>query len=373
MPKICYLTYQSFPSEKANTIQTISNLKYFVKNGYDVELIFPLREKNSSDKFEDLEKFYNFKEGIKITGIKHNYPFGKINFLEKLFFLLSHALWSRKIVKKLLTSSYKADVFFTRSEWISYFLSKNNKNVIYECHQLSKIKRILIPLILKNKKSQVIFLNQKLLTRTKLEKSVYSQITVLHNGVDHELFNETVDKNKNHIIFVGNLIRFDKNRNIDFLINSFKDKRLSKKYNLKIVGGPDVEVARLNKIIRNNNLEDKIETLGRLNRKKTIEEIEKAEIGLLINSSKNTHSTDFTSPLKYFEYLMGGLKVVAVDFPSHRVLPFSENINYFKENNKEEFIKSIYSASSKKAIAKRSLEDITIDSRVKKIIEIIEN
>ena len=58
MPKICYLTYQSFPSEKANTIQTISNLKYFVKNGYDVELIFPLREKNSSDNFEDLKKYF---------------------------------------------------------------------------------------------------------------------------------------------------------------------------------------------------------------------------------------------------------------------------------------------------------------------------
>ena len=50
---------------------------------------------------------------------------------------------------------------------------------------------------------------------------------------------------------------------------------------------------------------------------------------------------------------MGGLKVVAVDFPSHKVLPFSENINYFKENNKEEFIKSIYNASSKKAIYKK--------------------
>ena len=373
MPKICYLTYQSFPSEKANTIQTISNLKYFVKNGYDVELIFPLREKNSSDNFEDLKKYYNFKEKIKITGVKHNYPFGKIHFLEKLFFLFSHTLWSRKTVKKLLTSRHKADTFFTRSEWISYFLSKNNRNLIYECHQLSKIKRILIPLILKNKKSKVIFLNQKLLTETKLEKSSYSQITVLHNAADHELFKETVRKNKNHIIFVGNLIRFDKNRNIDFLINSFNDKRLSEKYNLKIIGGPDVEIARLNKIIRNNNLEDKIETLGRLNRKKTIEEIEKAEIGLLINSSKNIHSTDFTSPLKYFEYLMGGLKVVAVDFPAHKVLPFSENINYFSENNKEEFIKSIYNASSKKAIAKKSLEDITVDSRVKKIIEIIEN
>ena len=166
MPKICYLTYKSFPSEKANTIQTISNLKYFVKNGYEVELIFPLREINSSDKIEDLEKFYNFKEGIKITGIKHNYPFGKIHFLEKLFFLFSHTLWSRKIVKKLLSSRYKADTFFTRSEWISYFLSKNNKNLIYDCHQLSKIKRILIPLILKNNQSPHLLRNPLYLEHT---------------------------------------------------------------------------------------------------------------------------------------------------------------------------------------------------------------
>ena len=373
MSKICYLTYQSFPSEKANTIQTISNLKYFVKNGYDVELIFPLREANSSDKLENLEKYYNFKEKIKISGVKHNYPFGKVYFLEKLSFLISHRLWSRNIVKKLLASKYKADVFFTRSEWISYFLSKNNQIVIYECHQLSKLKRLLIPLMLKNKNSKIIFLNEKLLTETKLEKSFYSQVTVLHNGVDHELFKEALTKNKNHIIFVGNLIRFNNNRNIDFLINSFKDKRLSEKYKLKIIGGPEGELIRLNKIIRNNNLENKIETLGRLNRKNTIKEIERAEIGLLINSSKNMHSTHFTSPLKYFEYLMGGLKVVAVDFPAHKVLPLSENINYFGENNNEEFIKSISSASNKKAIEKSSLEDITLDSRVKKIIEIIEN
>ena len=80
MSKICYLTYQSFPSVKANTIQTISNLKYFVRNGYDVELIFPLREKNSSDKLEDLQKFYSFNEDIKITNkvaFNHQYAFLK--------------------------------------------------------------------------------------------------------------------------------------------------------------------------------------------------------------------------------------------------------------------------------------------------------
>ena len=40
-----YITYQTFPADTANSLQTISNLKYFVKNSYDVYLYFPLREK----------------------------------------------------------------------------------------------------------------------------------------------------------------------------------------------------------------------------------------------------------------------------------------------------------------------------------------
>ena len=46
--KLIYLTYQSFPSLKANTIQTIDNLNYLSKY-FEVDLVFPLRDKNSSD------------------------------------------------------------------------------------------------------------------------------------------------------------------------------------------------------------------------------------------------------------------------------------------------------------------------------------
>ena len=31
--KINYITYQTFPSNKANTIQTMDNIKYFEMNG----------------------------------------------------------------------------------------------------------------------------------------------------------------------------------------------------------------------------------------------------------------------------------------------------------------------------------------------------
>mgnify|MGYP003318689350 CR=1 FL=1 len=38
--KIKYITYQSFPSDKANTLQTFDNIKYMIKKGFNVDLIF---------------------------------------------------------------------------------------------------------------------------------------------------------------------------------------------------------------------------------------------------------------------------------------------------------------------------------------------
>ena len=57
--KISYITYQTFPAETANSLQTISNIKYLSRNGFNVELVFPLRSINSSDdlniiRFEEL-------------------------------------------------------------------------------------------------------------------------------------------------------------------------------------------------------------------------------------------------------------------------------------------------------------------------------
>ena len=60
--KIKYITYQSFPSNKANTLQTFDNIKYMIKKGFNVDLIFPLREIKSSDDLKVLAKYYDFKK-----------------------------------------------------------------------------------------------------------------------------------------------------------------------------------------------------------------------------------------------------------------------------------------------------------------------
>ena len=57
MNNITYVTYQTFPAETANSIQTMANIKYMIRHGVDVSLCFPIqREETSTDNSEELKE-----------------------------------------------------------------------------------------------------------------------------------------------------------------------------------------------------------------------------------------------------------------------------------------------------------------------------
>ena len=80
--KLAYVTYQSFPAETANSLQSITNIVELAKQGIDVELVFPKRENTCSDDIEKLKNFYNFETSFKVTMLKHNLPFKKVAIFE---------------------------------------------------------------------------------------------------------------------------------------------------------------------------------------------------------------------------------------------------------------------------------------------------
>ena len=367
--KLNYITYQTFPSRKANTIQTMDNIKYFEKNGFDVELTFPLREKNSTSDKKILRDYYPISDNLAINGEDHRLPFGKIFILEKFLFIISHFLWSWRISRKFNNSDL---INFTRSDWIFYFLSKKNLHVVFECHQLSKIRKWILKKAIKNQNSKIIFLNSQLLIDSKIDNPERKlQLLVVPNGVDSDLFDHEVNKNKGQILFLGNIKRFNNDRNLKFIIDGFNLDEIQKNFNLKIIGGDASSVKNLNNYVEENSLSQKIDILENVSRKEAITYLESSEIGLLINSDSNKHSTHYTSPLKYFEYLYGGLKILAVDFPAHKELPFSDNIIYFKNNDSESFKKALYKINQKEKLDKSLLKEVTLDSRIKKIIQFI--
>ena len=366
---ICYLTYQTFPALTANSLQTISNIKYFIKNNCSVSLIYPLREKMSSDSLQKIKNYYDISESFDIKTIQHNYPFGKIKIFEGLMFHISHFLWARKAVKLINKESY--DFFITRSDWVFYYLLKNtNKNVIFECHKTSKLRKFLLKNSLKKDNAKVVYLNKKL-------KNFFSEISndnnsiVLHNGVDLENFNSSEIKN-NDVIFVGSLQRYSKSRNLTFAIDGFVKSRLSDSFSLTIIGGPAEKSNLLKEYVMKNYSGIDINIYGQLSRGEAIKFMNKAKIGILINDNKDLHSFLHTSPLKYFEYLAANLQIVASNYPAHRELPYSENIKFYDQNNLLSFSHALEKASNSKK-TEVNVEQISLDQRIKLLLKFVNN
>tara|TARA_B100001996_G_scaffold377021_1_gene359050 strand:+ start:5249 stop:6388 length:1140 start_codon:yes stop_codon:yes gene_type:complete len=370
--KLIYLTYQTFPAPTANTIQTIDNVKYLFNKGYEVKVVFPMRSELSSDKVKDLQNYYEFKEEIEFKGLEHKLPFGKFKIFEKYSFLISHYLWAKKACKQFGITKYENIQFFTRSDWVFFFLSKRKLKVLFECHQLSKTRKWVLKKSIINPNSKVIFLNENLKLDSGINnKKFIEKIEVIPNGVDSKLFNFPKNKDPYQIVFTGNLKRFNDDRGLNFIIDSFKSKNMPDDYSLLIIGGSLEEVQNMRRYVSKEGLDNKIKIIERVNRSEVISNIEKAGIGLLINTSNNTHSTRYTSPLKYFEFLYAGLKIVAVDFPSHRSLPFSDKIYFFTENQTESFLDALNNLSTFKTLKENKISSITLTSRANKIDEFI--
>ncbi len=230
---------------------------------------------------------------------------------------------------------------------------------------MSKVRNFVLRNVSNRENVKVIFLNEKL-------KEYYIDLNlnsiVLHSGVDTSLFShkDSVEKKERKVVFVGNLLRFGKDRGVDFIIKAFTEYDDLKDYTLEIIGGPEEESERLKSLLLKENIKN-ISITGRLDRKNTIKKIQESGIGILINSSESMHSREFTSPLKYFEYIYGGLNVVAVDFPSHRILPYSEKIKFYTIGNFDEFIESILSSNLERKEV--DLKNISLDYRIKEIIK----
>tara|TARA_B100000886_G_scaffold340534_1_gene310924 strand:- start:3975 stop:5036 length:1062 start_codon:yes stop_codon:yes gene_type:complete len=339
----------------------------------NIKLIFPSRSVDSSDNIQELNSYYDFKEQFDVQALEHNLPFKDDNnkkALKSLRFNISHYLWAKKNVKLVIKNERRNETYITRSDWIYYFLSKANKRVVFECHQVSKVRRWVINRVQKNKYSYIVFTNLLLKKEFKINKNFENRTLVLHNGFDNDYFgNTSLKKEKKRVIFVGKLLRFEKDRNINFLIKAFTDSRLDE-FKFIIVGGPNDYKDILLKEIEEKEISN-VEFLGNLPRRKTLNEIQKSEIGILINTNENMHSIYHTSPIKYFEYLKAKLKIVAVDFPSHRNLPMSNVINFFENNNLDSFVNSVVSASNSESYDALDEEVQSVSERTKTIIEFV--
>ena len=366
-----YITFQNFPMFSANTIVTMKILSYLNKRGYNVSLVFPGRGDNKVSKSEILA-FYDIKENIKIERTRYLLPFGKINLFNKSSFRVSHFLWSFFIWIKYLFKKidHKNTVLMTRSSWILYFFSKSKFNIIYECHKFSKLTHAIFRAVKDKDNCAFTFSNELLRDSFKLNALQKKNSIIAHSSYDEKTFKQTEykNKNKNQIIFVGRFTRFNKSRNLDFLIEAFSKNDL-KNFDLKLIGGPNNIAEQLRARIKELSIKN-ITVIDYLPQDELVEQLSTSEIGILINDGRDNHSRLHTSPVKYFEYIRSGLKVLAVDFESHRSLPYSNDISFFNEGDMDSFINELLILSKKNVVMYPDIDQYSYEKKIESLIDL---
>tara|TARA_B100000963_G_scaffold262074_1_gene230231 strand:- start:7058 stop:8155 length:1098 start_codon:yes stop_codon:yes gene_type:complete len=361
--KLIYITYQTFPAKTANSIQTISVLKHINRIGFDTVLIYPMRNRNSSKNLDEIKNHYEFKDNLHLIGTIHPLPFQKVKIFEKYWYLISHFLWSFFTVRKYYSS--ENELYLTRSEWVFYFLSKKNANVIYECHQVSKLKKILVNLSLKNEKSKVVALTSAI--KNQLETTTKDKIEIIGSSFDDDYFFNTTEK-KNNIVYSGSLYRFGQTRGLEILFENSLDLGIE---DLKviIILSDEEGIESFKDKIKDRKLGFDLQILHKLNQKQVGEILSSAKVGLLVNNTSE-HASLYSSPLKYFEYLASGLNVVATDLSSHRELPLNDSLHFYDADNFNSFHSALMSAIKSESRIDSSIRDYSTSKRVSKILDL---
>lgn len=354
--KLIYIANIRLPTEKAHGLQIMKTCEALARQGIEVELTVPRRKNHLKD---DSFDFYGIpKDLFKITRLRcwDLVSLGKLGFwIESWTFY-----WQVKNYLKKHTT----DVYYTRDLPLAYWLSKKFHPVYYEIHTLpdkvsSKYKEAW------NRCNGLIVISNGL-KKDLLKNSVEEKkILVVRDAVDLQEF--TIKESKENcrkklglplsqtmVVYTGHLYKW---KGADLLADVV---HLVPQYiHLYLIGGTKKEIYKFRKTYQADNLH----IIGWQPHILIPYWLKAADLLVLPNSSKLAISTNYTSPLKLFEYMASRTPMLLANLPSIREVAGSYR-KYFEPDNLQSLASGI---QTELAISKeRKLVDDWVEKEIKK-------
>jgi uncharacterized protein (TIRG00374 family) len=192
---------------------------------------------------------------------------------------------------------------------IPYIISLRGADVPKYAERFAFIYKILTPLIKKIwKDSQKVVSNSQGLKELALESNPKQLIDIIYNGIDVERFKPNASlKNSNYFIITPGASRITSRKGLKYLIEAVH--KLSVKYpqiRLKIMGDGDEEKIKLEKMIKDFDIQDKVDFLGRIPQEKTFSYYQKADVFVLPSLNEGMSNA-------MLEALSTSLPIIATD------------------------------------------------------------
>ncbi len=304
--RILYLFPEEFPLPKARSVQVFETLRGLAAQGDSVLLI---ASPCSAEGEKALREF-----GVSCLTVS------KLLFGKAFPVLRSTRFFAKRCYKEILKRGVDAGgVVFVRHIKQAYYMLRENIDLplVYEAHEIfshslsgrkEKKIRFMEAFVLQNAKA-VVAISDSLRKGLVSEYGVDREISVIHSGAPDYGEPSFSQKKWDRVVYVGS---WSSSKGVDLLLRA-----ASRVPDLEVViaGGSEADREWLLQK-SGNSVPDNVTLLGRLSRDEVRDLVMSAGIAILPN--REEWISEWTSPLKLFEYMAGGCAIVSADIPPVR-------------------------------------------------------
>jgi glycosyltransferase involved in cell wall biosynthesis len=332
MPRLLYLSLMRMPTEKAHGLQIMQNCEAFADAGYDVTL-WAARRFNSPElkKVKDWHAFYGVEPvfNVKRMFIVDMMPLaGGKQGRERIAFYLQIITYIITMFLRLFFT--RADVYYSRDEWLLYALSffKPKSRLVYEAHLVSPNERgRKLQTKVVQRVGKIVAITEPLKAKLiELGNITPEKILVAHDGIRARRFQHNMSQSEARakigwsddafvVGWVGRLHLINQDKGVGLLVDAIAHVP---NVSLAIVGGPDDMAEQLRQHWHAKGLPaNRFLYVGQVPSTDVPRYLAACDICAMPHPATEQFA-NYTSPLKLFEYMASRRALLASDLPAWR-------------------------------------------------------